>query len=111
VPAAPTLRRSRRRLAPAATRRGAGQIGVPVIQADGWSAQGAKHALRRSPGRSSHCPPTPGGSPTVPAGDHLVVLRADCSPPELVAVHVGVPRAHSRRPRRRRAKGGRRWGA
>ena len=57
VPAAPSPRRSPRRPPPAATWRGAGQIGVPVIQADGRSAHGAKDALRRSPGRSSHCPP------------------------------------------------------
>ena len=110
VPAAPTPMRSPTRLRSPATGGGTGRIGNPATQAVRVSAHGTKDAPRRSPGRSSHCPPnrhpirarspgrsphrppTPGGSPTVPAGDHLVVRRVDCSPPKLVAAPVGVPR-------------------
>jgi hypothetical protein len=128
VPAAPTPGRSPRRLAPAATRRGAGHVGVPVIQADGGRLTAPRMRSAVHPGVHLTVPPKPvtrcghdhpfvhltvpgRGSPTVRADDHLIVLWADCSPPELLAVHVGVPRAHSRQLRRARASGGRRWWA
>jgi hypothetical protein len=63
----------------------------------------------RSPVRSPLRPPTPRGSPTVPAGVHLVVPPdPGRRSPETLAVHLLVPRPSSRRPRRRRARGGRR---
>ena len=51
--------------------------------------------------------PHAGGSPTVPAGVHLVVLRPGCSPPETVAVHLVVPRPSSGR----HDEAGERWKA
>jgi hypothetical protein len=56
-------------------------------------------------------PPTP-GTPTVPAGVHLVVPAGpDRRSPDTLAGHPVVPRPSSGRPRRRRARGGRRWPA
>ena len=126
VPATPTPGRSPRRPPPAATRRGAGQIGIPVTQAGGWPAHGTKDALRRSPARSPHCPPnrdpmrarspvrsphrppTPGGSPTVPAGVHLVVPRTRPRAARDGGRSPRRPPAHSGWQRRGRASGGRR---
>jgi hypothetical protein len=65
----------------------------------------------RLPGCSPLSPPTPAGSPTVPAGVYLVVPRTwPQGAPETVAVHLSSPRPSSGWPRRRRASGRRRWG-
>jgi hypothetical protein len=53
-------RRSPRRRQPAATRRGAGQIGIQWIRADGWSAHGTKIRPAVHPGGRSPLRPRAG---------------------------------------------------